>query len=313
MEIKELVYELTNAIQKEVKPLLGKCLSRRVIGVAAGGDSTFVIDEVAEETAENFLKKCSDIACYSEDKGLVVFGKPEYILIVDPIDGTRPAAVGLESCCVSVAASPYIETPRMKDIEIGCVKEIKNDTLFFAEKGKGVIIERNSEKLEPVLSKNVDLDNLFWCIGFRGRPAQTLITVLGDLIDTSSVDGAVFDIGSATFSMTRMITGQMDAYIDIGKRMVDEVFWVADEFRRIGRGEVLNNNPYDVAASTLVVKEAGCCVVDGYGKSLDEYPVIGSGLEFQFSVVGATNKELALKIVKEIDKGIEKLKSIACK
>ncbi|MDP3014510.1 MAG: inositol monophosphatase family protein [Candidatus Subteraquimicrobiales bacterium] len=310
MEIRKIVYDLSKTIQKAIKPLLGKSSSRNVVGVAAGGDSTFAIDEIAEKAAENFLKKCQNIAYYSEDKGLVIFGKPEYILIVDPIDGTRPAAAGLESCCVSVAAAPFIETPRMRDIEIGCVQEIKNNTLFFAVKDQGITIEQNSEKLKPVLSQNTDLEKLFWCIGFRGRPAQVLVTVLGDLIDISSVDGAVFDVGSATFSMTRMITGQMDAYIDIGKRLVDEVSWVADEFRRVGKGEILNNNPYDTAASTLIVKEAGCIVVDGCGNPLDNYPIIGSGLEFQFSTLGATSDELLLKILRKIDEGIAKLKSL---
>ena len=32
--------------------------------------------------------------------------RAEWVLVVDPIDGTRPALAGLESCCVSVAAAP---------------------------------------------------------------------------------------------------------------------------------------------------------------------------------------------------------------
>ena len=43
----------------------------------------------------------------------------------------------------------------------------------------------------------------------------------------SSVDGAVFDIGSATYSMTRILTGQLDAYIDVGPRMIEVAPWVA--------------------------------------------------------------------------------------
>ncbi len=308
--IKEIVYDLTTTIQKTVKPHLGKIASRRALGKAVGGDTTFVIDELAEEAVESFLKAQGDIAYYSEDKGLMVFGEPQFVLVIDPIDGTRPAAAGLESCCVSVAAAKYGEQPQMKDVFLGCIQEIKNDTIFLAEKGKGVRIERDGREIKPLLSGNTDLSSLFWCIGFRGRPAQALVTVLGELIDVSSVDGGVFDVGSATFSMTRLITGQMDAYIDIGKRMIDEVPWVEKEFKRVGRGTVLNNNPYDVAAAALIVQELGCVVTDGCGESIDDYPLLGSGPEFQFSMVGAVNPGLHEKILHLIDAGIERLKGV---
>ena len=36
----------------------------------------------------------------------MAFGRPRAIFVVDPIDGTRPAAAGLESCCVSIAVVP---------------------------------------------------------------------------------------------------------------------------------------------------------------------------------------------------------------
>lgn len=309
MEIKEFVIHLTKEIQKLVKPELGKLSSRQTSGQAAGGDTTFIIDERAEDLLEKLLEKEGNIAFYSEDKGFIAYGKPEYILIVDPIDGTRPAAAGLESCCVSIAAARYKPEPVMKDVFFGCVQEIKNDTIFSAERGRGVKIQ-NEKELKPIVSNQKNLENLFWCIGFRGRPAKPLVAVLGDLIDISSVDGGVFDLGSACFSMTRMITGQMDAYIDIGKRIIDEICWVENEFLRVGRGSVLNNNPYDVAASSLIAQEAGCIITDGYGNSIDQFPLLGSGPDYQFSLIGATNQELHRKVIDAIDQGINKLRTV---
>jgi len=308
MEIKEFVIYLTKEIQKLVKPELGKLSSRNTSGQAVGGDTTFIIDEQAEELLDKLLEKEGNIAFYSEDKGFVTYGKPEYVLIVDPIDGTRPAAAGLESCCVSIAAARYKPEPVMKDVFFGCVQEIKNDTIFSAERGRGVKIQNGKDELKPIISNQKNLKNLFWCIGFRGRPAKPLVAVLGDLIDVSSVDGGVFDLGSACFSMTRMIAGQMDAYIDIGKRIIDDVGWVENEFLRVGRGSVLNNNPYDVAASSLTAQEAGCVITDGYGNSIDEFPLLGSGPDYQFSLIGATNQELHRKVIDAVNHGINKLK-----
>jgi myo-inositol-1(or 4)-monophosphatase len=91
---------------------------------------------------------------------------------------------------------------------------------------------------------------MFWTYGFRGRPARALVEVLAELIDRSSVGGGTFDLGSATFDMTRIVTGQLDAYIEPGPRMIDDVPAVRAEFERVGSGAVLNNSPYDLAAAT---------------------------------------------------------------
>ncbi len=198
----------------------------------------------------------------------------------------------------------------MKDVFFGCIQEIKNDTLFTAEKNKGVTIERHGQSIRPVLSNETNLANLFWCIGFRGRPAIPLVGVLGNLIDMSSVDGGLFDLGSACFSMTRLLTGQMDAYIDVGKRIMDEIPWVREEFVRVGRGCILNNNPYDIAAAALIAEEGNCLITDAYGEPLDDLPILGSGPQYQFSTIGTTNTLLHSQIIEEIDHGIDKLKSI---
>ncbi len=308
MEINDFTRQLTQEIQKIVKPHLGRIASRAPSGQAVGGDTTFIIDDIAEEFLLKSLEKENNIALYSEDHGLKIFGNPEFVLVVDPIDGTRPAAAGLESCCVSIAVAPFKSNPVMKDVFFGCIQEIKNDTLFTAQRGKGVSIEKNGEIIKPILSQETDMKNLFWCICFRGRPAKPLVSVLGNLIDISSLDGGVFDLGSACFSMTRLLTGQMDAYIDIGKRIMDEVAWVKKEFVRVGRGSILNNNPYDVAAAVLIAEEANCVITDGYGHSLDDLPILGSGPEYQFSTLGATNTQVLKKIIEEIDRGIRNLK-----
>ena len=55
---------------------------------------------------EHFLaERAPEVAFYSEDRGLVTpAGDAEWVLVVDPIDGTRPAMAGFEAACVSVAA-----------------------------------------------------------------------------------------------------------------------------------------------------------------------------------------------------------------
>jgi myo-inositol-1(or 4)-monophosphatase len=274
------------------------------LGIGAGGDPTFAIDEVAEEELAAFVAARSPrTAYYSEDRGLVGPGDAVDVLIVDPIDGTRPAMAGLESACVAVALAPIGDgAPVMADVSVGCVVEIKTGVAFLAVKGQGVL-----KSPGVLLSKNVLVERMFWAYGFRGRPARATVEVLASLIDASSVGGGTFELGSQAFAMTRLVTGQLDAVIEVGSRMVDEVPGMRSAFERVGHGQVLNNSPYDLAAPWLVLTEAGGVVSDGWGSSLASRPLLGSGHEFQMSSISACCAELHAVLVREIDAGVKRL------
>src|SRR5215211_5438057 len=305
--IRNLAVDLSATLREEVLPHLGAHAGRAHSGAAAGGDVTFRIDERAEARMEAFLaERAPRLAFYSEDRGLVspAGDRAEWVLVVDPIDGTRPALAGLESCCVSVAAARLDSEPTMGDVEVGCVTELKSGRSFVAERGAG---------LEPGArrSENRSLERMFWTYGFRGRPARALVEVLAELIDASSVGGATFDLGSATYDMTRIVTGQLDAYVEPGPRIVDDVPGMRAEFERVGGGAVLNNSPYDLAAAALCLIEGGAVVTDVYGQPLDERLLLGSGHEFQMSCVAAANAELHAAICASVDAGIERLRVAA--
>ncbi len=311
--LRGLVDGLTAGLRDVVVPALGLASARGLVGRAAGGDTTFEIDRLAEDFLADYLtEKGLPVAVYSEDRGYVAFGASpaEYVLIADPIDGTRPAAAGFEAACVSVAAARAAARPVMADVVYGVVTEIKEGGVFSAIRGGGVRMIAPGGSERPLsISANTDLSRLFWTIGFRGRPALELATALGALIDVSSVDGAVFDIGSATYSMTRILTGQLDAYIDVGPRMIELAPWVEARFREVGKGSVLNNSPHDVAASTLILQEAGCIVTDAAGRSLDERPLLGSDMSHQMSVIASAGPVLHQALLEVVARGIGVLAS----
>jgi myo-inositol-1(or 4)-monophosphatase len=291
------------ALRADIAPELGRHAGRAHTGAGAGGDITFAIDERAEAFMERFLaERAPDVAFYSEDRGLVTpGGDPRWVLVVDPIDGTRPAMAGFEAACVSVAAAPLGDgSPTMGDVEVGCVVEIKSGQAFVAERGKGL-------DPAPSLSANTDVSRMFWAYGLRGRPVRVIAEVIAEIVDSSSVGGGTFDLGSATYDMTRVATGQLDAYIEPGPRIVAEVPGMREEFERVGGGVLLNNSPYDLAAAALILDEAGAIVTDAYGDPLTPRPMLGSGAEFQLSCVTAANPELHERIISELDAGIERL------
>jgi myo-inositol-1(or 4)-monophosphatase len=161
------------------------------------------------------------------------------------------------------------------------------------------------------LSPETDVGRMFWGYGFRGRPARATVEVLGDLIDASSVGGGTFELGSQAFAMTRIVTGQLDAAVEVGSRMVDEVPSMRSEFERIGGGRVLNNSPYDLAAPWLCLREAGGVVTDGWGQPLDRHRLLGAGHEFQMSSISAANPELHAKLLRAVNEGIARLRTMS--
>jgi myo-inositol-1(or 4)-monophosphatase len=274
-------------------------------GVGEGGDVTFAIDELAETALERFLaQRAPRVAYYSEDRGLVGPGDAIDVLVVDPIDGTRPAMAGLEAACVAVALAPLGDgDPVMADVGEACVVEIKSGDRFVAAAGEGVV-----RATRPVaLSPNTELGRMFWAYGFRGRPARPTTELLAELIDASSVTGGSFDLGSQAFGMTRIVTGQLDAVVEVGSRMVDEVPGMRAAFERVGGGQILNNSPYDLAAPWRVLVEAGGVVSDGWGRPLDDRRLLGSGHEYQMSSVSAAGPQLHARLLRAVEDGIARL------
>ena len=298
--------DLATRLRDRVLPELGSVAGRADEGGGAGGDVTFAVDALAERELQEFLaERAPRMAYYSEDRGLVAPEDATDVLVVDPIDGTRPAMAGLESACVAVALAPLGDGhPTMDDVEIGCVVEIKSGDWYLAVRGHGV------EATRPLsLSANADIGGMFWAYGFRGRPVRPTVEVLGDLIDASSVGGGTFELGSQSFAMTRVATDQLDAVIEVGSRLIDDVPGMREEFERVGRGEILNNSPYDLAAAWLCLREAGGVVTDGWGEPLDRHRLLGSGHDYQMSSISAANRALHAKLVRAVDEGILRLRA----
>ncbi|MDQ6836382.1 MAG: hypothetical protein M3016_09370 [Actinomycetota bacterium] len=302
---RELILDLGRELRERIMPELGSFAGRAPAGGGAGGDVTFAVDAVAEEALAEFLaRRAPELAYYSEDRGLVAAADATEVLVVDPIDGTRPAMAGLESACVAVALAALGDgEPTMSSIQLGCVVEIKSGAWFLAERGQGVSTSTGPVRLSP----NEDPRRMFWGYGFRGRPARPTAEVLAELIDGSSVGGGTFELGSQAFAMTRIVTGQLDAVVEVGSRLIDEVPGLREQFELIGDGHVLNNSPYDLAAPWLCLREAGGVVSDGWGHPLDDHRLLGSGHEYQMSSICAANAGLHAALVRAVDDGVGRL------
>jgi myo-inositol-1(or 4)-monophosphatase len=299
--MKQYLFDLADAVRKAVIETKGVLKNRQVNGYSPGGDAQFDIDEVAEEAVWRFAKKRGEpIALYSEDRGLKKIGDPKYVLIVDPIDGTRPAAAGLEMATVSIAAARLTPSPRIDDIRFALLREIKSGAILFADRSRKGILARGYSGPVPNLSRTKSLDRMFWSLEFNGHPASLMIEAYGHLIDRSANPGGVFVFNSASFSISRVITGQLDAYADIGNRMLQDEPALLKAFKRVGNGHVLHLFPYDIAASVLLAEKAGVVITDAYGKPLGGTRLMDMSPMNQQSCIAASTPELHAALLENI-------------
>jgi myo-inositol-1(or 4)-monophosphatase len=302
---REFMVELAGAIKAAIAPLTREARGREVVGTAMSGDATFELDRVAEKALLSFLKNARmPVAYYSEDSGYTTFtnAQPQNLLIIDPIDGTRAAKSGFESCVISAASTRIIERPCMADVDNACIMEILGDRVFYAERGKGARITQGEHVRRPKLSRNIHLELISWSMTVPGRPAELIFPTAARLIDLSSLKGGFFACNSTSFSLTRLLTNQLDACADFANRYFRDIpHLVKDQFINAGRGIVIGVEPYDLAAALLIVQEGGCVVTDAYGKSLDEVLLLDTSVENHRSIIAAANAELHEKLLRFFD------------
>lgn len=312
MTPQETVVALARHIRETVHPHLGAWHGRQISGTAHSGDATFAIDDVAEDAIVSFIKREKlSIAYYSEDKGLIEFGAhPKGVLIVDPIDGTRPAVAGFEACVVSVAWAAYTPHVTMGDVRCGCIQEIKGDDLFFAERGEGATWTGGDGQTRPLrLLPITEIANAPLSFEAVARPFEWLGIALSEIVNTAGLRGGCFLFNSTAFSLTRLLTGQLAAALDIGARLLQEYPETRPRFVELGRGTPIGLFTYDIAAAALIAQEAGATVSDAYGLSLDSTPLLDTSEANLKTILAASTPALHAALLHEIDTGLGRLAS----
>jgi myo-inositol-1(or 4)-monophosphatase len=234
----DLIVGTCNAIARAVSRL-SLAESGKVLQRGAGGDFTKMIDLVAEEAAVTHLQESGFRGTLvSEELGRRQFGSELLpILILDPVDGTTNAVRGMNFYAISMAAS---RGPRLADVFAGVVMELPTKRTFTAEKGKGAALDaaRIAMPSPPPLKDSligVDLN----VQGDRRKLDEIIPLVLGAK--------HIRNMGSAALELCLVACGGLDLYVD-------------------NRGLL---RVTDIAASCLILKEAGALVLDLEGSPLD--------------------------------------------
>ena len=255
-EIKILANKIVDKIDKKVRKVYLSEFHRfgTNTGVGADGTPTKYIDQLAEDVAIGLIKKSGlKINLLSEEVGFLDNGG-EYTYVLDPIDGTRNAYRGIPFYSTSLA----VGKSAISDVEYGIVKNIPTGDIFIAEKGQGSFYNKNRFAV-PEVPDNEILSSLTLGVNCEKK---TLSLAKKDKVRS---------LGSASLEMCMVAKGSLDFYV------------VGQEYIRV----------IDIAASTLILREAGGFVTNIAGETLD----MPFNLDERSSVVAACNEEIIKKIV----------------
>jgi myo-inositol-1(or 4)-monophosphatase len=173
-------------------------------------------------------------AVLAEERGAST-GRPGRRWIVDPLDGTTNYAHGFPAFGVSIG----LESAGR--VELGVVYDPNLDELFVAERGRGATV--NERPL--AVSSTPTLDESLLATGFPYNIRESHDNNLKEYAAFSVRVRAVRRLGSAVLYLAWLAAGRLDGYWEL----------------RLG--------PWDVAAGSLLVEEAGGRITNLTGGALD--------------------------------------------
>lgn len=192
------------------------------------------MDLLSEKVIVSSIRQCyPNHRLLAEERAVKEEDSP-YRWIIDPLDGTTNYAHGYPTFCISIALE------KDGQVVLGVVYDPMRDELFVAEKGKGA--RRNGRKI--FVSSTLKLSQSLLATGFPYDLRESPANNFDHFRNFSLRVHAVRRAGAAALDLCYVAAGHFDG------------FWE------------MKLGPWDLAAGSLMVEEAGGKVTDFQGKPL---------------------------------------------
>jgi myo-inositol-1(or 4)-monophosphatase len=193
------------------------------------------VDQAAEAIIiENLLTAYPGHGIWAEESGKEHGAQDsEFVWIIDPLDGTTNFIHGLPTYCVSIALAVKGK------IEQAVVYDPTRNDLFTATKGRGAYM--NNRRIR--VAKRTELKDCLISTGFPYRhddDLNTYLRLMGEMIQRTA---GLRRPGAAALDLAYVAAGYTDGFFELGLQ------------------------PWDVAAGSLLITEAGGLVGNFSGES----------------------------------------------
>jgi len=207
------------------------------------------IDRACERLIERTLRRATPAFGFLGEEFGERTGAAPYRWIVDPIDGTNNFVHGLPLFGVSIGLEALGPVPRRR-ILVGVIYDPMRRELFVAQKGRGTWL--NGRRLH--VSSTATLSRSLLSTGFSSKFLEHTQPYLGWFTRLQRRSHGVRRIGSTVLSLAAIAAGRLEGFYE-------QDVW-----------------PWDIAAGTLLVEEAGGRVTNFQGRAvvLDQGRIIAS-------------------------------------
>ncbi len=214
----------------------GEQLDRIEVESKGANDFVSEVDRAAEKEILYQLQKAyPDHAFLAEESGLSGNESSDYRWIIDPLDGTTNFLRGIPHYAVSIACE------YKGQIEHAVVVDPVRREEFIASRGRGA--QLNGRRIRVSKLGSLDSALLGTGIPFRAREAGHLPAYMKTLETLASQSAGIRRAGAAALDLAYVAAGRLDAFWEIGLA------------------------PWDIAAGSLLIREAGGLVSDFKGGS----------------------------------------------
>jgi fructose-1,6-bisphosphatase/inositol monophosphatase family enzyme len=214
-----LLEEIAEAVHLAVECREGEDLSAE-IGMGADGTPTQKIDHIAEEAILETLEEHGNPLNVLSEEAEFIDNGSEHTLVIDPIDGTHNALLGIPFFSVSLA----IGRESLSDVEFGLIRDLAHGTVYHSEKGGGAFMDG-----KPIEVKEYNPDESIFLV-YLGRNARP------KSYDIASRGRRTRNYGAASLELAMVASGIADLYMVDAEPMIRLV---------------------DLAAGALILREAG--------------------------------------------------------
>ena len=227
----DIAKEAAFAAGKILKENYGR-LAASAVRQKAANDFISFVDEQSEETIISIIKEAyPDHSFLAEESGLQEYDK-SYQWIIDPLDGTTNYIHQIPVFAVSIGLKYQDE------LILGVIYNPVSDEMFWAEKGQGAFLNDN-----PIqVTDKGDMSQCLIATGFPFKAKHLLPSYLQTFAGIFKACRGSRRLGAAAIDLAYVAAGRFDGFWEIGL------------------------SPWDVAAGTVIVREAGGKVSDFWDK-----------------------------------------------
>ena len=244
MEASSLELEDLVSIAREAGDALAKDFGKKelseVVGVGYSGDETVLADRMAEEINLERLREIGNMEVLSEEAGRVVFGKPEYRVVLDPLDGSSNYKRGVPLFAVSIEVRNSRNEPAL-----AVVYEPMCHRAFSAERGRGAFLD--GSRIHT--NRERQFQDCLFDMDLHTAANETKFTRFVEAFRKFGFKLRSFrSVGSCAVPLAYTACGILDGFLDFSK----------------------NSRMVDIAAGLMILQEAGGAATDVYGRSITE-------------------------------------------